>query len=201
MSALDGMFGGFTSLSFSVATTIALTLPASGALTPGAGPVQSQNACIGLSGTLSGNVVIQVAMPGRYVFDNRCLVGTNYVQVAPASGPGNAIGLPPGKKQSVFFDGVNVDFIDLGPEIGAVETVFIRNVTATMPTWIGACTIPPFININKASEPGPTGSSSFSSVTYPALFNLLGTTTLPDALPSAFIYDVVGGIVTMIRAA
>ena len=45
MTAIDGMLGGFQTISLSVATSFSLSLP-SGSLTPGAGPNQSQNALI-----------------------------------------------------------------------------------------------------------------------------------------------------------
>ena len=201
MTALDGLFGGVTALSLGAATTI--TLSASTAVvTPSAGPFQSNNAVIGLSGTLSGNAVIKVSVPGRYVFDNRCLGGvTNYVQIAPSSGGGNACGVPPGKKTTFFFDGTNVDFVDLGPEIGGIETVFLGG--SGVPAWIAACTVPPFININGPGELGPVGATTFSSVTYPALFDLLATTHLPVAFIGAAgeAYSNFAGIVTFIRAA
>ena len=202
MSALDGMFGGFVQLSFSVATTVALSLPSSGSLTPGSGPVQSQNACIGLSGTLSGNAVIQIGMPGRYVFDNRCLGTANYVQLAPASGPGNVCGVPPGKKTTFFFDGTNVDFVDLPPQLGGIETINLNinaNTATRMPAWITACTVPPFLPVNGGHFPG--GTTIFNSSLYPALFNLLGTTSLPQMNPYNIVDTNAGGVLCLIRAA
>ncbi len=163
MSALDGMFGGFQTLSFSVATTVTLTTPTSGALTPGTGPCQSQNACIALSGTLSGNVVLKMTMPGRYVFHNQCVVGANYVQLAPVSGGGNAMGLPPGQKVTIFYDGTNVDYVDTLP----VGAAFDLHGASTVPAWITACTVRPYL-----LKDGTTYSTSI----YPALGALLGST-------------------------
>ena len=163
MSALDGMFGGFQTLSFSVATTVTLTTPTSGALTPGTGPCQSQNACIALSGTLSGNVVLKMTMPGRYVFHNQCVVGSNYVQLAPVSGGGNAMGLPPGQKVTIFYDGTNVDYVDTLP----VGAAFDLHGVSTIPAWITACTVRPYL-----LKDGTTYSTSI----FPALGALLGST-------------------------
>ncbi len=163
MSALDGMFGGFQTLSFSVATTVTLTTPTSGALTPGTGPCQSQNACIALSGTLSGNVVLKMTMPGRYIFHNKCVVGTNYVQLAPVSGGGNAMGLPPGQKVTIFYDGTNVDYVDTLP----VGAAFDLHGASTVPTWITACTVLPYLLKD---------GTQYNVSTYPALGSLLGST-------------------------
>jgi hypothetical protein len=125
--AIDGMFSGVQIFAVSAATTIALTT-ATGSITPSAGPFQSQNALIVVSGTLTGKVVFQFAMPGRYVFHNKCTVGNFYVQLAPSSGTGNAIGAPPGEKVTVFFDGTSMDYVDLG-RVGSGLELFCR-------TWV-----------------------------------------------------------------
>ncbi len=101
----------------------------------------------------------------------------------------------------MFFDGTNVDFIDLGPQVGGVVTMFLKTQNATsIPAWIAACTVPPFININNF-ESGPPGSISFNAATYPVLFDLLGTTALPNAFPGQVAYSGFNSIVTFIRAA
>src|SRR5215472_11445772 len=102
-SALDGMLGGVLSLGLGAATTFSLTLP-SGSLTPGAGPVQSQNSLIKFTGTLTGNADVTLGMPGRYVFHNSCTVSTFRIRIL-SSGAGNACGLPPGQKVTLFNDG------------------------------------------------------------------------------------------------
>jgi microcystin-dependent protein len=163
MSALDGMFGGFQALSFSAATTVTLTTPTSGALTPGTGPCQSQNACIALSGTLSGNVVINLTMPGRYVFHNKCVVGSLFVKLSPVSGGGHSVGLPPGQKVTIFFDGTDVDYVDTLP----VGAAFDLHGASTVPAWITACTVLPYL-----LKDGTT----YSTATYPALGAMLGST-------------------------
>src|SRR5215471_11323936 len=107
-TALDGMLGGQQALSLSSATTITLSMPATGTVAAAAGPNQSQNACVKLSGTLTGNAVLKVTMPRRYLFDSTLLVvATSYVQITPASGTGNSVGLPPGEITEVWFDGTN----------------------------------------------------------------------------------------------
>jgi len=160
-SSIDGMLGGVATIALSSATTIALSLPA-GSITPGAGPNQSQNSLIKLTGTLTGNCVLTLGMPGRYVFHNQCTVGTSYVQVT-SSGLGNACGLPPGQKVTIFHDGTNIDYVDAMPVGAALD---LHGVTS-VPAWITACTVKPYL-----LKDGTTYSTSV----YPALGALLGST-------------------------
>jgi microcystin-dependent protein len=162
-SAIDGLLGGTQTITLSSATTIALTLPAGG-FTPGAGPNQSQNACLFFTGTMTGNAVIQFAMPGKYVVHNKT-TGNNsfYIQLAPSAGTGNAIGAPPGKKCSVFYDGTNVDYLDQ-PDVG---TAYDLHNAATYPPWMNACTALPYLIKD---------GSIYTSSIYPALNERLGST-------------------------
>lgn len=155
------MFGGVLNLSLGAATTVTLSLP-SGSIAVGAGPVQSQNALIRFTGTLTGNAVFTLGMPGRYIFHNACTVGTNYIQIA-SSGAGNACGLPPGQKVTLFHDGTNIDFVDTMP-VGA--PLDLHGATS-MPAWMTACTVLPYL-----IKDGTTYNIS----TYPALGALLGST-------------------------
>jgi microcystin-dependent protein len=160
-TAIDGLFGGVATIALASATTIALSLP-SGSITPGAGPVQSQNALIKLTGTLTGNCVLTLGMPGRYMFHNQCTVGSFYVQIT-SSGLGNACGLPPGQKVTLFHDGVNIDYVDSVPVGAALD---LHGVTST-PAWMTACTVRPYL-----LKDGTTYNVS----SYPALGALLGST-------------------------
>ena len=162
MQALDGIVGGFATISLSVATTIALSLPA-GSLTPGAGPNQSENCLIKLSGTLTGNAILQLGMPREYMFDNRCTVGAFYVQVAPATGTGTAVGLPPGQKVKVHYDGTNVDYVDTLPVGAALD---LHGFTA-LPAWMSACSTSPFLIKD---------GSIYTVSIYPQLGAILGST-------------------------
>lgn len=164
MSSLDGLLGGFVTLSLSSATTFVLGLPSGAAtgLTPGAGPSQSENALIKFSGTLSGNAVVQFTMPGFYIIHNACTVSTFYVQLSPASGTGNSIGAPPGRKCHVFFDGTDMDYVDL-PEVGA----FMDLAVSTTPAWMTACSVLPWLICDGAT---------YSSSVYPILGVQLGST-------------------------
>src|SRR5438445_808426 len=100
--AIDGMIGGFATISLSAATTIALTGP-SGSITPGAGPTQQQNAMLRFTGSQSGTATIQFTLPGFYIIDNQASTSFPIV-LAPASGTGTRIGAPWYRKCQVFFD-------------------------------------------------------------------------------------------------
>jgi microcystin-dependent protein len=159
--ALDGMLGGFATFSLSSATTVLLTTP-TGTASPGAGPTQSQNALLRFTGTLTGNSVFQFSLPGFYIVENLCTVGSFYVQLAPALGTGNTIGAIPGKKCHVFYDGTNMDFVDL-PDPGT----YLDLAVATTPSWYGACTVQPYLICN---------GSIYTSTLYPNLALVLGST-------------------------
>src|ERR1035437_731783 len=163
--AIDGMLGGFVTVSLTNANVV-LTVPASFTATPSAGPTQSQNALITFTGTLSGNCVITLPMPGYYIVENLCVVGAYYVALSSVA-PGKIICIPPGEATHVFCNGVDVKYVDLG-RIGS----YLDLAVTTVPTWITTCTVPPYLNCD---------GSAFSAVTYPALAAYLGGTTLPDS--------------------
>lgn len=162
-NAIDGMLGGVTTIPVSASTTLLLTVPSTGSVSPTAGPNQSQNALIILTGTLSGgNSVIQFTLPGFYIIHNQCIVGTAFIQLAPVSGTGNRIGAPVGRKCHVFFDGTNMDYVDM-PEVGS----FMDMAVPTVPAWISGCTVPPWL---------PCDGSVLNVNNYTSLGNLLGST-------------------------
>lgn len=158
--AIGAMLGGVQSISLSSATSFALSA-GTGSITPGAGPTQSQNAILKFSGTLSGNAVITLPLPGYYIVKNACVVGSNYIQMR-AVGTGNLIGLPPGKASKVWCDGTDVDFCDT-PEVGS----YLYLAAATTPGWFAACTVQPFL---------PCHGATYSTSVYPALGAVLGST-------------------------
>lgn len=161
---IDGTFGGFTTIGLSSSTTLLLTNP--GAPSPGAGPNQSQNACIYLTGTLTGNCVLQLTTPRKYIFHNQCGgINSFFVQVQPAAGTGGgtAVGLPPGEKIEIFYDGTNVDFVNLGRVSSALDD---HGATAYRP-WMNACTIRPYLIKD---------GSTYNISNYTALGALLGST-------------------------
>lgn len=166
MSALDGTLGGFATISLSSATTFALSLPtgASTSLTPGAGPTQSQNALLKFTGTLSGNAVVQFTMPGFYIVHNACTVGSFSIKLSPSAGTGNSIGAPPGRKAHVFFDGTDMDYVDM-PEVGSA--LDLHQSGTTIPAWISVCTVQPYLLKD---------GTVYNISTYPQLGAALGST-------------------------
>lgn len=159
--AIDGILGGMVTLSLAAASTITLTAP-SGSVTPSPGPFQQQNACIKLTGTLTGNNVLQFTMPGFWIVDNQCTVGSFYVSAAASSGGGNVIGIPPGKKSQIFFDGTSMDFVN-APDPG---TAYDLHGVTSLPAWMTACTVQPYLIKD---------GTIYSAATYPALAAVLGS--------------------------
>lgn len=159
---LDALIGGTTTIALSVATTITLSIPPTTGTSSGAA-TQSQVALIKFTGVQTGNAVIKFTLPGYYIIDNRC-TGTSYVQLSPASGGGNSIGAEPGKKQHVFFDGTDMDYINMPGPGTALD--FHTNTTA-YPPWQQACTVKPYLIKD---------GSIYTASIYPALAQYLGST-------------------------
>jgi microcystin-dependent protein len=164
MAAIDGMLGGFTTLSLSN-SNVTLTVPVGFVATPSTGPTQSQNALITFTGVLSADVIITFPMPGFYVVENLCTVGAFVVKLA-SSAPGKIICAPPGEATHIFCNGTDVKYVDLG-RVGT----YIDLAASAVPRWITQCTVAPYLNCD---------GTTFSAGTYPALNAYLGGTTLPD---------------------
>lgn len=162
-AGLDGMLGGVTTIPLSVTTTILLSVPSTGSVSPTAGPNQSQNSLIKFTGTLTGDVFVGFTLPGFYIIHNQCTVGSFFVALAPASGTGLTIGCPPGRKTHVFFDGINMDYVDM-PEVGS----FMDMAVATTPSWMTVSAPAPWLVCD--------GNPGYSVNVYPALGALLGST-------------------------
>lgn len=162
--AIDGKLGGVQSLSFTSATTVLLTMPSTGTVSPSAGPNQSENALLKFTGTLTGNIVVQFTLPGFYIVHNQCTVGGFFVQLQPAAGTGsgNAVGAPPGRKVHVFYDGTSMDFVNMA-EVGS----FMDQAVATTPAWMNACTVAPWLICD---------GSTYNVSTYGQLGAYLGST-------------------------
>lgn len=161
--SIDTLFGGVTTISLSSTTTILLSVPATTGVWPGGNPSQSMNAMIKFTGAQTGSATIQFTLPGFYIINNQC-TGTTFVKLSPASGGGNSIGAPPGKKCHVFFDGTDMDYVDM-PDPGMAYDLHIN--TTTLPPWMTACSVAPYL-----LKDGTVYTSSI----YPALANLLGST-------------------------
>ncbi len=161
--SIDTLFGGVTTISLSVTTTILLSVPATTGIWPGGNPSQSMNALIRFTGAQTGSATIQFTLPGFYIIENKC-TGTTFVKLSPAIGVGNSIGAPPGKKQKVFFDGTDMDYVDM-PDPGIAYDLHTN--TTTLPPWMTACSVAPYL-----LKDGTVYTASI----YPALAQLLGST-------------------------
>ena len=136
-AAIDGYFGGVQTISVSN-TPLTLTAPA-GTVSAGGGPTQAQNAVLRFTGTLSTNVTVTLPLPGYYVIEN--LTTGNFLLIFAAVTPTQVIAVDQGMIQHVYNDGANVKFVNLG-EIGKVE---MWAGVSTMPAWVTACTVPPYL--------------------------------------------------------
>jgi len=137
---LDGTLGGVATISLSGATVFNLTANTA-AITPSAGPFQQNNAVIKFSGTLTGNAVAAFTQPGYYIVWNTCVVGSFYVALAPTGGLGKFIGAPPGRLCHVFYDGTDMNYVDM-PEVGSALDL---HAATALPAWMTACTVAPYL--------------------------------------------------------
>lgn len=155
MTLLDSCLGGVQSFAL---TNAPVSIASS----------QAQNSIIRLTGTLTANVAL--TLPSIYKFwtiDNQLVnAPSSFAATLISTGGASIIGLPPGQ-QDVFYDGTTVNYRNLG-RVGE----YWDYADIAVPTWVTACTKPPYLNCN---------GTVFSSATYPVLANMLGTTTLPDA--------------------
>lgn len=161
-AALDGFLGGVQIISASNANII-LTAP-SGSITPSGGPTQAQNAVLRFTGVLTGNVQVMLPLPGYIIIEN--LTTGAFVLSFAAAASGQIIGIEQGVTQRIYNDGTNVRFVNL-PTVGS----YLDICDATVPAWITACTVPPYLNCD---------GTTFNATTYPYLNNKLGGNTLPD---------------------
>lgn len=138
-SGLDGYLGGVQTISVSNAS-FSLTAP-SGTVTAGGGPTQAQNAVLVFTGTLTADVTVTLPLPGYYIINNQSNTTTNKLLFFRAVGSGNIIAPAFGETVHIFNDGTNVSFANLA-RVGAVE---IWAGLSTMPRWVTACTVPPYL--------------------------------------------------------
>lgn len=154
MTIIDACFGSVTTVALS-------NVPVSLTVT------QVQANLLRFTGTIAGNIAVTIpAIVKSWYVENLCVTGaTLYVTLGNASG-GQIVGLPPGEIVQVVSDGTNIKFVNLG-RVGT----YLDIATGTVPTWITACTVPPYLNCD---------GTTFSGVTFPFLAAFLGGTTLPD---------------------
>ena len=119
---------------------------------------------IRLTGILTGNCnVVFPLISAWFTIDNQT---TGAFVATLTMGSGQVIAVEQGTAADILLDGVNIKFRNL-PPVGT----YLDVCDGTVPAWITACTVPPYLNCD---------GSAFSSVTYPYLYAKLGSTTLPD---------------------
>lgn len=179
--ALDGYFGGVQAISLSN-VNVTLTAPAGFAPTPGGGPTQAQNAVLKFTGTLTGNVRITLPLPGFYIIDNQTT--GNFILSFQGATATQVIGFPPGECHHIYNDGANVKFVNLGA-VGVME--FWAGYSA-MPSWVAACTVPPYLMCN---------AQTFSTTTYPILGARFGSNFGGNGSTTAAVPDLGGRVPLM----
>jgi microcystin-dependent protein len=155
MTILDNAFGGITTLALNNANVALST-------------AQSQNVFLSLTGALGANIAITFpgGIGGFYSIQNLCTNSSIYTVTLVTTAAGQQIGCPPSETFDIWLDGTNVKYRNFG-RVGT----YWDYAGSSVPAWISGCTIQPYLNCD---------GTSFSSATYPALANLIGT-TLPDS--------------------
>lgn len=129
----------------------------------------SQYVCgtIKFTGTLTANVTVTFpTVSGWWTVINAC-TGNFYIRLSCSSG-GLKICPPPGEATNIGFDGTDAFYKSLPHLVGS----YWDYAGASVPVWVSGCSVPPYLHCN---------AGTFSQVTYPYLFSILGTTSLPDS--------------------
>jgi len=140
MVAVDGFIGGVQTIAVTGAAPLTLTAPAGFTATPSPGPTQSQNRVLRFTGALTANQQITLPLPGAYIVEN-LTTGNFVLTFRGAVAATEIIAINQGDRVTIYNDGSNVRFVDLG-KVGQME--FWVGLTA-MPAWVAACTNPPFL--------------------------------------------------------
>lgn len=162
MVALDGLIGGVQTLPLSN-VPVTLTAPAGFTATPSPGPTQSQNRVLKFTGTLTADVLVTLPLPGVYVVDYSAVSPGAFVTQLRAAGAGEVIALPTGSVVTIYCDGLNVRFTDLG-KTGDME--FWAGISS-LPRWVASCTKQPFL-------PADGTTLAYNVSDYPALGARMG---------------------------
>lgn len=139
---------------------------------------QYANGTIVVTGTLTGSVaIIFPAVQGWWSILNQTTNsgGVSFALYAASVGGANKIGCPPGEHTFFQVNGTTgVNYVNLD-RVGS----YLDLARSTVPLWISGSTVPPYLNCD---------GTTFSAVTYPALADVLGGTTLPDLRGRARFY-------------
>lgn len=136
-SAIDGLFGGVGIVGVTTGA-VTLTKPAAVAV-PAPGPFQSQNRALRFTGALVGNVTVTIPIATKYVINNQTT--GNFNLIFRALNVGDVVAVPQGCQMSVYNDGTDCFFADLG-KVGDME--FWAGLSA-MPSWVAGCTVLPYL--------------------------------------------------------
>jgi hypothetical protein len=129
----------------------------------------AQYAClyVNFTGTLTGNVSIQFPTFQRiWIVRNGCVANTTFSVNTVVNVAGRSPCLPPNETVMIVSDGTNLDILGLG----RVGTYWDLGAT-TVPIWVTNSSPAPYLNCD---------GTSFSSATFPALRDYLGSNVLPD---------------------
>jgi microcystin-dependent protein len=142
MVSFDGFIGGVQTISLTTGP-VTLTAPAGFTATPSPGPTEAENRVLRFTGTLTGDVLVTLPLPGVYVVENRTVQGVNgyVVQLRGAVASTEIVALPYGSTVSIFNDGSNVRFFDMG-KVGDME--FWAGVSS-LPRWVSSCVVAPYL--------------------------------------------------------
>jgi len=157
MMIVDSIVGGTATLTLSNASVVL-------------SPAQFQAGRIAFNGALSGNVNITFpsSFTKSYTIYNVASGSSAFTITLNTAGGGQVVCCPPGQSFDIWNDGANITYHNFGPPIGG----YINYGGIALPNWITGCSIQPYLNCD---------GSTFSAVTFPNLFAVLGTNTLPDA--------------------
>lgn len=127
---------------------------------------QCANGVIRVSGTLTSGALLRIPGLSAYFIVENLTTGNFTLQFSTLAGAGQVIAVDRGATVTIYSDGTNCKFVGL-PCVGS----YLDICDATVPAWVTACTVPPYLNCN---------GGTFSAITYPYLAAKLGGTTLPD---------------------
>lgn len=156
MSIIDDSFGGTATIAL---TNSNVTLSAA----------QYECAMIVFTGTITANIAITFPYVGSlYTIENRT-AGAFSITLQTTNASAEIIACPPYEPFDILTRAstAGVRYRNLG-KVGS----YLDYGGSSVPLWVSACTIPPYLNCD---------GTSFSSATYPALATIFGGTTLPDA--------------------
>lgn len=130
---------------------------------------QFRSKTIVFNSTLTGNVSITfpTSFIKSYEIQNVCTGSSAFTVTLGTSASALVIGCPPGDTVDVTNNAGVMQYRNLG-HVGE----YLDVCGTSVPIWISACTVPPYLNCD---------GTSFSSATYPILTLYMGGTTLPDS--------------------